>query len=198
MVAGSCYVPKKRAGCPEGDDAHFVCPEKGIIGVSDGVGGWVRHGVDPEEYARGLMTSCADEVGRQEASRVDLEAVLGAAFGRTSVGSSYKVAVREGDIIIAGTDGLFDNMFMEQIKDVAEAGMREGKDLGAVAASIAARACANSLDKATRTPFCEGSEKHGKEHRRRSHRCSSISWEMLGTALFRIFGDMSRRGESLL
>ncbi|XP_030549603.2 probable protein phosphatase 2C 80 [Rhodamnia argentea] len=224
MIAGSCYLPRKRAVYPDGDDAHFICSEKSTIGVSDGVGSWVRSGVDPGEYARGLMTSCADEVGKWEAGCVDLEFVLNAAFDRTLVrgsataclltladdvvnvgdsgfvrirrgesvyrsplqeygfncpyqlgrkpghsspgsAQSYKVEVRKGDIIVAGTDGLFDNMFVDQIKDAAEAGIRAGKDLGDIASSIAARAHANSLDKATRTPFSKGMEEHGKEHR---------------------------------
>ncbi|KAF8041076.1 hypothetical protein BT93_B3101 [Corymbia citriodora subsp. variegata] len=231
MIAGSCYVPKKRAVFPRGDDAHFICSEKSTIGVSDGVGSWIGLGVDPGEYARGLMTSCTDEVGRQEAGRVDLKAVLGAAFDRTSVkgsataclltladngrlrvvnvgdsgfvrirkgegvyrsptqeygfncpyqlgrwtgmdrystpssAQSYEVEVREGDIIVAGTDGLFDNLFVEQIKEAAEAGIRGGKGLKVVASLIAARAHANSLDRTTRTPFSEALAAHGEEWR---------------------------------
>lgn len=47
-----------------GDDACFIASHRtaDVVGVADGVGGWRTYGIDPSEFARGLMNICADLV----------------------------------------------------------------------------------------------------------------------------------------
>ncbi|KAM3711816.1 hypothetical protein ACB098_01G137800 [Castanea mollissima] len=76
----------------------------------------------------------------------------------------YKVDVEAGDILIVGTDGLFDNMFENQIKDVAEKLTEGGIDPEQVARAVAESAYQISLDKNATTPFMLASSK-SKRHR---------------------------------
>lgn len=46
MVCGSFYIPKKNPKKPLGEDAFFVCHDREVIGVADGVGGWAKYGID--------------------------------------------------------------------------------------------------------------------------------------------------------
>ena len=76
----------------------------------------------------------------------------------------YKVDVEAGDILIVGTDGLFDNMFENQIKDVAEKSTEGGIDPAQVARAVAESAYQISLDKNATTPFMLASSK-SRRHR---------------------------------
>ncbi|KAG5583553.1 hypothetical protein H5410_054180 [Solanum commersonii] len=55
IVAGSVYIPKDNPKKPLGEDAHFIHELFQTIGVADGVGGWVKQGIDAGIYARELM-----------------------------------------------------------------------------------------------------------------------------------------------
>jgi len=46
--------PDKRNG---GEDAAFICPASGMVGVADGVGGWAERGIDAGLYARNLLVN---------------------------------------------------------------------------------------------------------------------------------------------
>ena len=74
----------------------------------------------------------------------------------------FKVDVEAGDILIVGTDGLFDNMFENQIKDVAEKSTEEGIDPAQVARAVAESAYQISLDKNATTPFMLASSKSNR------------------------------------
>ncbi|KAK3211420.1 hypothetical protein Dsin_016126 [Dipteronia sinensis] len=52
MIMGSFYIPKEDDLRPEyvGEDSHFICQEKKSFGVADGVGGWIKQGID-SDYA---------------------------------------------------------------------------------------------------------------------------------------------------
>ncbi|KAH0682464.1 hypothetical protein KY290_021032 [Solanum tuberosum] len=54
MATDLFYIPKSNK-VPLGEDAHFICIEEEIIGVADGVGGWVKKGIDSGEYSRQLV-----------------------------------------------------------------------------------------------------------------------------------------------
>ncbi|KAG5583528.1 hypothetical protein H5410_054155 [Solanum commersonii] len=55
MVVGSLYLPKDNPNKPLGEDSHFIHELYQTIGVADGVGGWVKQGIDAGIYARELM-----------------------------------------------------------------------------------------------------------------------------------------------
>nr|DAD28899.1 TPA_asm: hypothetical protein HUJ06_030367 [Nelumbo nucifera] len=89
LKAGSFYIPKKNALKPQGEDAHFICPQQQAFGVADGVGGWVKQGVDSGEYARELMKNSTIALQAEPEDAVDLERVLRVACSNTNaIGSS--------------------------------------------------------------------------------------------------------------
>ncbi|CAN6238735.1 unnamed protein product [Urochloa humidicola] len=56
LLCGSCYVPL------HDHDAHFVhAGAGGVFGVADGVGAYMRYGVDAGAFSRGLMESAREE-----------------------------------------------------------------------------------------------------------------------------------------
>ncbi|KAJ9173739.1 hypothetical protein P3X46_016848 [Hevea brasiliensis] len=57
-----------------------------------------------------------------------------------SYAEEFVIAVESGDVVIAGTDGLFDNLFATQIEEVARAGIQQGLDPQDVAWTIAQHA----------------------------------------------------------
>mmetsp|Transcript_18401 Transcript_18401/g.49829 ORF Transcript_18401/g.49829 Transcript_18401/m.49829 type:complete len:196 (-) Transcript_18401:114-701(-) len=62
-----------------------------------------------------------------------------------------RVPVRDGDLVVLATDGLFDNMPEHEVLDVVEAG--EGRDEAWLSAALAQRAQELSLDKDVDSPF---------------------------------------------
>jgi protein phosphatase PTC7 len=61
--------------------------------------------------------------------------------------------VREGDIVIAGSDGIFDNLFVPQIKLILENCLAQGFSVQKTAERIAKTAYTLSLDFNYRSPF---------------------------------------------
>jgi len=86
--AGERYVLPPRCG---GHDAFFVDDAAGVVGVADGVGGWVTSGIDPGVFSRQLMNFAAESV---RAGESDPGAVLQSAHARTTaLGSSTAVVM---------------------------------------------------------------------------------------------------------
>ena len=73
----------------------------------------------------------------------------------------FRVAVTAGDVIVAGTDGLLDNVFGEDVAAVAAQAVRAGLGPQAAAADIAALARRRALDKAVQTPFAVAAREAG-------------------------------------
>ncbi|CAN0870785.1 Probable protein phosphatase 2C 80 [Linum grandiflorum] len=71
-----------------------------------------------------------------------------------------RVKVEAGDVVVAGTDGLFDNLHSWEIERIVE----EGGDLGAedLALAIGLAAFENSMDVTYDSPFARECQKHGK------------------------------------
>ncbi|PIA60238.1 hypothetical protein AQUCO_00300030v1 [Aquilegia coerulea] len=83
LVSGSFYLPKESKTHPKGQDSHFICEEEQTIGVADGVGGWIKHGIDSGEYSRELMFNSVLAVKTQPHAIVDPENVLNSAYLNT-------------------------------------------------------------------------------------------------------------------
>ncbi|XWS61592.1 hypothetical protein CRYUN_Cryun07bG0138900 [Craigia yunnanensis] len=75
-----------------------------------------------------------------------------------------KLAVEPGDVIIAGTDGLFDNLSESQILETAATGIERGLHPEEVAWPVAQQAYHISMDREAITPFMQASMMAGKEH----------------------------------
>ncbi|XVE58091.1 hypothetical protein DITRI_Ditri04bG0142600 [Diplodiscus trichospermus] len=75
-----------------------------------------------------------------------------------------QLAVEPGDVIIAGSDGLFDNLSESQILETAAAGIEPGLHPEEVAWAVAQQAYHVSMDKEAVTPFMQASIMAGKGH----------------------------------
>ncbi|TPX42256.1 hypothetical protein CcCBS67573_g10524 [Chytriomyces confervae] len=82
-----------------GEDAYF-CRRDGL-GVADGVGGWA-HVVKEQQHSFNFPY----QLGSDSKDTPEKDA------------GSWAVKVREGDVVLIGSDGIFDNLFDEDILDI--------------------------------------------------------------------------------
>ncbi|KAL5558084.1 hypothetical protein UlMin_034295 [Ulmus minor] len=78
-----------------------------------------------------------------------------------SSGQVFTVPVAPGDVLIAGTDGLFDNLYNNEITAVVVHAMRAGFGPQATAQKIAALARQRAQDKNRQTPFATAAQDAG-------------------------------------
>ncbi|MQM13109.1 hypothetical protein Taro_046033 [Colocasia esculenta] len=72
-------------------------------------------------------------------------------------------AVERGDLVVAGSDGLFDNLFDHELAGVLVSSKKEGRErVDDLAYDVAQAALASSLDKTRRTPFSEACREAGE------------------------------------
>eukprot|EP00898_Chlorokybus_atmophyticus_P002445 jgi/Chlat1/3200/Chrsp22S08806 len=74
---------------------------------------------------------------------------------RPEVADLYSVKVEAGDVVVAGTDGLFDNVFDEEIRSIIGDASRSGARPDAAAQRIAALARVHAADRQFMSPFAE-------------------------------------------
>ncbi|KAL6960282.1 protein-serine,threonine phosphatase [Sarracenia purpurea var. burkii] len=70
-----------------------------------------------------------------------------------NVGQVFKISLVPGDVIVAGTDGLFDNLYNNEISAVVVHGMGTGLGPKATAQEIASLARQRAMDRNRQTPF---------------------------------------------
>lgn len=78
-----------------------------------------------------------------------------------SSGEVFTVAVAAGDVVIAGTDGLFDNLYNNEITAVVVHGIRAGLEPQVTAQKIAALARQRAQDRNRQTPFSAAAQDAG-------------------------------------
>ncbi|KAF7149457.1 hypothetical protein RHSIM_Rhsim03G0031600 [Rhododendron simsii] len=222
MIPGSHYIPKYNESKPLGEDSHFICAEKRTFGVADGVGSWVKKGIDAGEYARELMENAIFAIEDKPEGGVNPMAVLNEAFLNTeaqgsstaciltlkgdvlhavnigdsgfvvirgrktvykspvqhwgfncpfqlgnwrsnnpSMAEELKVGVKPGDIVVAGTDGLFDNLYESKIEELVNQGIDQGNVPAELASNIAKFAHINSMDRYAVFPFTIAAQEAG-------------------------------------
>ncbi|KAI3991360.1 hypothetical protein MKX01_034679 [Papaver californicum] len=188
---GSYYIPKKPLKIPSGEDAHFIYDN--TIGVADGVSGWAKHGIDSGEYSRQLMSNSLISIMEHVHLNADpvqqgLRAINVGDSGFVvlrrgcsiyhsprqlhsfnylyQLGKNSEGPIMAGDVIVTGTDGLFDNLFTSEIEKIIldaeeEATSRGGKmDPNKVAWTLADFALKKSLDPNNSTPFAEAEKEY--------------------------------------
>ncbi|ONK73400.1 uncharacterized protein A4U43_C04F31090 [Asparagus officinalis] len=220
---GSHYIPR---GKKLGDDAHFLCTKEQVIGIADGVGDWVKHGVDAGQYARELMDHSETVVQEKKRTFFNPATIIKKAYARTSaMGSStaciialngqfihaaivgdsgflvvregsvvfrspvqlhdtdhpyqlgahtklddpncaevMKVAVKAGDVIVAGTDGLFDNVFEDEVSRIVQSAVASHSGPHELAAVLANVALDYSNSTTGETPYSIASQEAGRDH----------------------------------
>ncbi|KAL1144092.1 hypothetical protein V6Z11_A11G205800 [Gossypium hirsutum] len=78
-----------------------------------------------------------------------------------SSGQVFKIPVLSGDVIIAGTDGLFDNLYNNEITAAVVHGLRAGFNPQLMAKQIATLARERAVDKNRQTPFAKAAQDAG-------------------------------------
>ncbi|KAM3323205.1 hypothetical protein P3S67_004356 [Capsicum chacoense] len=137
MVAGWFCIPKLNDEELLGQDASFIYAKEQTIGVADGIiGGWSKRGIYSGECSRELMKNSEFAVQNNDNSTtVDLMKVLNEAYSNTkqlgnasssddpSVAEKISVPVVAGDVIVLGTDGLFDNVHDFELETLVNSGV---------------------------------------------------------------------------
>ncbi|KAM7474839.1 hypothetical protein LguiB_022082 [Lonicera macranthoides] len=90
--------------------------------------------------------------------------ITGTNFDKPTSAQVFKVAVKAGDIIVAGTDGLFDNLPTEVIEFIVNVKREKGLDEHEIATILSDRAYETSINTLAITPFMEASKKVGRIH----------------------------------
>ncbi|XP_043713344.1 probable protein phosphatase 2C 55 [Telopea speciosissima] len=78
-----------------------------------------------------------------------------------SSGQIFTIPVAPGDVVIAGTDGLFDNLYNNEVTAVVVHAMRAGLEPHATAQKIAALARQRAQDRDRQTPFSTAAQDAG-------------------------------------
>ncbi|XP_074327217.1 putative protein phosphatase 2C 55 [Apium graveolens] len=73
----------------------------------------------------------------------------------------FMISVAPGDVIIAATDGLFDNLFNDEVTSIVADGMREGLNPDVLSQRLAASAQQRAQDKYKQTPFSTAAKEEG-------------------------------------
>lgn len=73
----------------------------------------------------------------------------------------FTIPVTPGDVVIAGTDGLFDNLYNNEVTAVVVHAMRAGLGPQVTAQKIAALARQRAQDKNRQTPFSTAAQDAG-------------------------------------
>ena len=73
----------------------------------------------------------------------------------------FNLPVAAGDVIVLGTDGLFDNVFDPEVAALVAASLQAGMDPQAAAQRIAAVAQMRAKDRLYRSPFARAAEAAG-------------------------------------
>eukprot|EP00466_Bigelowiella_natans_P012096 jgi/Bigna1/128656/aug1.7_g3364 len=137
------------------------------IGIADGVGGWRDVGVDSGDYSKHFMfvtkeamTLEGKEIARSRPQTYEFNMPyqlgnqeLEECCNSAEDADVYSVPVREGDVIVAATDGVFDNMSERKVAKLVTQSIDDGRDLQDVARALVDEAFKMSLRPNARTPW---------------------------------------------
>ncbi|KAL2635778.1 hypothetical protein R1flu_007257 [Riccia fluitans] len=222
LLSGACNLPHPDKVKTGGEDAYFICPDKQVVGVADGVGGWADLGIDAGEYARELMSQALIAVREEPQGSINPARVLEKAHAKTKCrGSStacilalsdsvleaanlgdsgfvilrnsrtvfkspaqqhqfnipfqlesggsdppsaaqvFSIDVAVGDVIVAGTDGLFDNLYDSELTTAVVQAVRSGMGPQVTAQNVADLARTRAQDRNRQTPFSTAAQDAG-------------------------------------
>ncbi|XP_059285513.1 probable protein phosphatase 2C 55 [Lycium ferocissimum] len=98
---------------------------------------------------------------QQHDFNITFQLECGSAGDLPSSGEVFKIPVAPGDVIIAGTDGLFDNLYNNDINAIVVHATRAGLGPQMTAQKIAALARQRAQDKNRQTPFSAAAQEAG-------------------------------------
>eukprot|EP01007_Sphenomonas_quadrangularis_P003837 NODE_844_length_1139_cov_190.434862_g272_i1.p1 GENE.NODE_844_length_1139_cov_190.434862_g272_i1~~NODE_844_length_1139_cov_190.434862_g272_i1.p1 ORF type:complete len:258 (-),score=77.28 NODE_844_length_1139_cov_190.434862_g272_i1:366-1079(-) len=82
-------------------------------------------------------------------------------YDKPAMGEQHSYPLQEGDIVILGTDGVFDNVHDHEIQSIVQQHFNQPGDTNAIATAIAQTAVQHGGSRTTRTPFCVSANRAG-------------------------------------
>ncbi|KAJ8527681.1 hypothetical protein K7X08_015132 [Anisodus acutangulus] len=163
LNSGSFYLPHPAKAKTGGEDAHFVCSTTQAIGVADGVGGWADLGDSGFMLVRHGSAVFKSPV-QLHGFNFPYQLEGSSAGDSPSLAEAFKITVAPGDVLVAGTDGLFDNLYDADITGVVIRAMEDGLGPQMTAQKIAALAQQRGMDQTKPSPFSDAAKEAGFEH----------------------------------
>lgn len=93
LLSGACCLPHPNKIQTGGEDAYFICSDKQVVGVADGVGGWAELGVDAGKYARELMSQSLLTVWQEPHGYIDPARIMRYAHSKTKCPGSSTACI---------------------------------------------------------------------------------------------------------
>lgn len=155
-----CFDParvlEKAHSCTKAKGSSTACiiglTEKGLQAINLGDSGFV--------VVRDGSTIFQSPV-QQHGFNFTYQLESGSGADLPSSGQVFLIPVVPGDVIIAGTDGLFDNLYNNEVTAVVVHAVRAGLEPQVTAQKIAALARQRALDKNRQTPFSTAAQEAG-------------------------------------
>jgi protein phosphatase PTC7 len=226
LLCAAFMIPDPEKADTGGEDAYFISREYNVIGVADGIGGWIDvPGSNSSFWSRSIMershqfaaarspfeiitlatndftsqvqgSTTVSIVSLQGSSveayiigdsgmavfrkgRLLVQANLSTVgfnfprqigshgFGDVTEGATTVIGVEAGDVVVLGTDGLWDNIFEQEIGDVLlqlQTSIEESEEFVAAAAeTLAAKASKYGADGLYDSPFAVRAREDGQE-----------------------------------
>uniref|UniRef100_A0A803L812 Protein phosphatase n=1 Tax=Chenopodium quinoa TaxID=63459 RepID=A0A803L812_CHEQI len=188
LRSGSCYLPHPDKVKTGGEDAHFISIQEIS---KDGVDpAKILEKAHADTNVIGSSTACIIALTDQGIHAINLGdsgfivirdgstvfrspvqqygfnfpyqlASTSAGGDLPSSGQVFTFPVASGDVIVAGTDGLFDNLYDNEITALVVQAKRSGLDPQATAQNIATLAQQRAMDKHRKTPFAAAAHDAG-------------------------------------
>uniref|UniRef100_A0A803KVX3 Protein phosphatase n=1 Tax=Chenopodium quinoa TaxID=63459 RepID=A0A803KVX3_CHEQI len=188
LRSGSCYLPHPDKVKTGGEDAHFISIKEIS---KDGVDpARILEKAHADTNVIGSSTACIIALTDQGIHAINLGdsgfivirdgstvfrspvqqygfnfpyqlASTSAGGDLPSSGQVFTFPVASGDVIVAGTDGLFDNLYDNEITALVVQAKRSGLDPQATAQNIATLAQQRAMDKHRKTPFAAAAHDAG-------------------------------------
>ncbi|XP_050260396.1 probable protein phosphatase 2C 62 isoform X3 [Quercus robur] len=173
LYSGAALLPHPSKALTGGEDAYFVAGQN-WLGVADGVGQWSLEGMNAGQYAQELLENCEKIVldSKSVPMTKPEEVLIRSAAESQSPGSStvlvayfdgqgYKIDLDEGDVIVAATDGLFDNLYEKEIASAVSNSLQASLKPQDIAEYLAMRAQEVGRSACGRTPFADAAQAAG-------------------------------------
>ncbi|CAN1219253.1 Probable protein phosphatase 2C 1, partial [Linum perenne] len=161
FCVGTHLIPHPSKVEKGGEDAFFISSYNGgVCAIADGVSGWAKKNVDPSLFSRELMANASCLVQDEEVNCDPRVLIRKAHAATSSIGSAtVNVEVMEGDTIVMGSDGLFDNVFDHEIVST----IAQHKNVNDTAKVLANLAKVHSLDSSYESPYALEARSKGIE-----------------------------------
>ncbi|KAJ1419898.1 PPM-type phosphatase domain superfamily [Sesbania bispinosa] len=185
LVSGAACLPHPSKALTGREDGYFISHQNWLA-VADGVGHWSLEGNATGLYIRELMEKCENIVSDYENNLTikPAEVLTRSAAETQYPGSSsvlvayfdgqivkgddpseiiegYKIDLEDGDVIIFATNGLFDNLYEQEIASTISKSLQASLRPQEIAEILAMRAQEVGRSTSTRSPFADAAQAVG-------------------------------------